>query len=78
MEGCSGMYVEVFRNDVLNLWQLLNEKDIKLKVSQHNAREYGYTSFDEPSILHFLCHNFYPCSKAIQNCVKEANVSFLG
>lgn len=59
MKESSGMCVEVFRRDALDLLQLLNEKDIKIKVSQYEAEIGGYTTLD------FLCHNFNPCSKAM-------------
>ena len=32
MEGCYGICVDAFRKDVLDLLQLLNEKDIKIRV----------------------------------------------
>ncbi len=47
MEGCFGLCVEVFRKDVLDLLQLLKEKDIKIKVSQYDAEIEGYRYFDE-------------------------------
>jgi hypothetical protein len=73
MEGCFGLCVEVFRKDVLDLLQLLKEKDIKIKVSQYDALE-GYKHFDEQATLHFLCHNFSLCSQVIHNCMNEDNI----
>jgi hypothetical protein len=74
MEGCSEMCVEVFRKDVLDLLKLLNEREIEIKVSQYDAEIEGYKQFDEQATLHFLCHNFNPCAKTINNCMNEHNI----
>jgi hypothetical protein len=73
MEGCSRMCVEVFRKDAAKLLELLKEKDVNLKVSHVDGPE-----FDKDATLHFLCHNFSACSKAIVNCVNETNVYEIG
>jgi hypothetical protein len=69
MERCYGICVDAFRKDVLDLLQLLNEKDITIKVSQYDAALEGYKHFDERATLHFLCHNFSLCSQVIHNCI---------
>ena len=58
MEGCSGTCVEVFRKDALDLLKLLQEKGIKIRVSQYDAEIEGYRYYDEQATLHFMCHNF--------------------
>jgi len=74
MEGCSRICVAAFRKDVSALLQLLQEKDIKIKVSQYEAVIEGYRYFDEQATLHFLCHNFSLCSQVIHNCMNEDNI----
>lgn len=74
MEGCSGMCEKVFKKDVLDLLQLLEGKDIKIKVSQYETEIEGYKQFGELETLQFVCHNFNFCSKTILNCINEDNI----
>src|SRR3978361_905195 len=72
--GSSGMCVEIFRRDAFYLLQLLNEKDIKIKVSQYEADIGGYKQSSEQATLDFLCNNFNPCSKVIHDHINEDNI----
>jgi hypothetical protein len=66
--------VAAFRKDALDLLKLLQEKGIKIKVSQYDATIEGYKHFYEQATLHFLCHNFTLCTKIIHNCMNEDNL----
>jgi hypothetical protein len=72
-EKCSGMCMQVFKDDVLNVLRLLFQKEIKLKISKYDTTVRGYVYLDERSVFQFLCHNFQ-CVKSLQNCANEDNI----